>query len=114
MTSKSNGHDGTLSKLNVAIDALNIAKEVASLTPAKAVFGSVSVLLTMIRYIVSFSAAMDFWLTFIQDSMANRQDYVELGLNCAAVCQALDRGLNRRQLDELSESVQEAIKQLIM
>ena len=41
--------DGTLSSLNMAIDGLIIAKEVASVTPAKAVFGSVAVLLTMIR-----------------------------------------------------------------
>jgi hypothetical protein len=43
--------------------------------------------------------------------MANEQDYVELGLNCAAVCKALDRGLNGRQLDELGQPVLEAIKQ---
>ena len=43
------GRDSTLSALNVAIEVLNIAKEVSSATPAKAVFGSVSVLLTMIR-----------------------------------------------------------------
>ena len=35
--------------LNVAIEAMNLAKEISSVTPAKAVFGSVSVLLTMIR-----------------------------------------------------------------
>jgi len=44
--------DGALSSLNVAIEGLNLAKELSSITPAKAVFGSVSVLLTMIR--VSF------------------------------------------------------------
>jgi len=37
------------SSLNVAIEAMNLAKEVSSITPAKAVFGTVSVLLTMIR-----------------------------------------------------------------
>ena len=41
--------DGLLSSLNVAIDALNLAKEISSATPAKAVFGSVSALLTIIR-----------------------------------------------------------------
>jgi hypothetical protein len=35
--------------LNVAIEAMNLAKEVSSMTPAKPVFGSVSALLTMIR-----------------------------------------------------------------
>ena len=40
------------------------------------------------------------------------QDYVELGLTCADVCTALDRGLNGKRLDELSNSVCEAINQL--
>jgi len=40
--------DDALSLLNVAIEAMNLAKEVSSFTPAKAVFGSVSALLTMI------------------------------------------------------------------
>ena len=35
--------------LNMTIEALNLAKEISSVTPAKAVFGSVSVLLTMIK-----------------------------------------------------------------
>ena len=41
--------ENTLSLLNVAIDALDLAKEVSSVTPAKAIFGSVSALLSMIR-----------------------------------------------------------------
>ena len=43
------GDDGALSMLNVAIEALNLAKEISSITPAKAVFDSASVLLTTIR-----------------------------------------------------------------
>jgi len=38
-----------LSSLDVAIETLNLAKEIASVTPAGAVFGSVSVMLTMIK-----------------------------------------------------------------
>ena len=41
--------DNVLSLLNVSIEAMNLAKEVSSVTPAKAVFGSVGVLLAMIR-----------------------------------------------------------------
>ena len=44
--------DNILSSLNAAIDALNIAGGVSDIIPAKAVFGTVSVVLTMIR--VSF------------------------------------------------------------
>ena len=46
---QSQWHDGALSKLNVAIEALNRTKEVLSVTPAKPVFDSVRVLLTVIR-----------------------------------------------------------------
>ena len=44
--------------------------------------------------------------------MANRSDYVELGLACADVCKALDRGMNGKKLDDLNQSVCEAINQL--
>ena len=44
--------------------------------------------------------------------MINEIDYVELGLACADVCRALDRGMNGRRVDELSQSVFEAIGQL--
>ena len=44
--------------------------------------------------------------------MVDREDYVKLGLACADVCRALDRGLNGRQADQLSRSVYEAIEQL--
>ena len=50
------GRDRSISALNVTIEALNLAKEVSSITPAKAAFGSVSVLLTMIKvcYLLSY------------------------------------------------------------
>ena len=51
-------------------------------------------------------------LTPVQDSMANKLDYVELGLECADICRVLDRGLNGRKLDELGRSVCDAINQL--
>ena len=46
--------------------------------------------------------------------MANQMDYVELGLACVDVCTALDRGLGGKKLNDLSSSVCEAIKQLMM
>ena len=47
--------DNVRSLLNAAIEAMNLAKEISSATPAKAVFGSVGVLLTMImvRFLLS-------------------------------------------------------------
>lgn len=46
--------------------------------------------------------------------MANKSDYVDLGLACADVCSALDRGMNGMKLDDLDQSVREAINQLTM
>jgi len=102
---------GTLSSLNVAIQTLNLAKEISSVTPAKAVFGSVSVLLTMIR--VRFLPAIR-CSEFIrsQDSMENELEYVELGLSCADICKSPDRGMHGRRLEDFSRSVSDAINQL--
>lgn len=41
--------DNLLSSLTVAAATLNLAKEVSSIAPAKAVFGPVSIILTMIN-----------------------------------------------------------------
>ena len=48
----------------------------------------------------------------IQDSMINEADCVDLGIACADVCIALDRGANGKRLNELNNSVCEAIGQL--
>lgn len=44
--------------------------------------------------------------------MANKEDCVNLGLACADVCKALDRGMDGRRMDELSQPVFGAIEQL--
>ena len=44
--------------------------------------------------------------------MINKRDYVELGLVCAKVCTVLERGLEGKELDDLSQSVCEAIGRL--
>ena len=43
--------------------------------------------------------------------MINEVDYVELGLVCAHVCEALDRGTNTSRVDQLGQSVLRAIEQ---
>jgi hypothetical protein len=52
------GRDGAISALNLAIDGFSLAKEISSATPAKAVFGSVSILLGMIK-VTSFLLCRD-------------------------------------------------------
>jgi len=108
------GRDGVLSSLDVAIDGLNLAKEISSITPAKVVFGSVAILLTMIRvsFLLFHEGMLHGRLTHNQDSMANEADYIELGLSCADICRALERGMNGKKLSNLSKSVCEAVNQL--
>jgi len=45
--------------------------------------------------------------------MINEVDYAELGLACAGVCTALNRGLEGKSLDDLNGSVVEAINELM-
>jgi len=106
------GRDNTYSSLSVTIEALNLAKDVCGITPAKIAFGSVSALLTMIRVRFFQFCDNEPRVHMYQDSMINERDYVELGLSCADICTALDRGLNGRRMNELNQSVFEAIQQL--
>jgi len=106
-----NGQDGALSSLSTAIDALNLAKSSASITPAKAAFDSTSVLLTTIVVGSFLPTLVDCWLMYT-GSMINEVDYVEPGLACAGVCEALDRGINGRRVNQLSQSVLTAIEKL--
>ena len=50
----------------------------------------------------------------MQDSMASKADYVEIGFTCADACEALDRGMNTRQADQLNQSVLQAIENLTL
>jgi len=49
------GRESAVSLLNAAIEAMNLAEKISSITPAKAAFGTVSVLLTMIKVCSLFS-----------------------------------------------------------
>ena len=44
--------------------------------------------------------------------MSKKQDFVDLGLYCADVCEALDRGLDGKRSNELSKPVHKAIGKL--
>ena len=44
--------------------------------------------------------------------MINEMDYVELGLTCADICNALGQGMEGRPLDNLGQSVFNAITKL--
>ena len=44
--------------------------------------------------------------------MANKSDYVDLGLTCVDVCKALHEGMDGKELDELKPPVRKAIEKL--
>ena len=93
--------DAALSRLDVAIEVLNVAKEISGIAPIQAALGSLGGLLTVIRVrslLLRGGRAFDFM--FVQDTMASEQGYVELGLSCADICQALDRGTEAKKSDE--------------
>ena len=46
--------------------------------------------------------------------MVNELGYVELGLSCADVCRVLERGVNGKTPDELSQLVYNGINQLTL
>ena len=106
------GRGKVIPALNTAIDVLNLAKDATSTTSVNPVFGSVATLLTMIRVSSLLFAMRHSRLTRSQDTMANEQDYVDLGLSCADICKALERGMGGKTLDDLSKSVCDAISQL--
>jgi len=70
--------NNVVSSLDVAIEALNLAEKLSSVTPAKAVFSSVSALLAMIR--VGF-------LLFC-DVMFQVHKWLGIGGQRAGVCRA--------------------------
>jgi hypothetical protein len=98
-------------KLDVALLFLSGAKDSCAFAPTQIALGTACVLLTMIRVrsLLSFDSLR---LTITQDTMGNKQDFVDLGLFCVKVCEALDRGLKERGSNDLNESVHKAIAQL--
>ena len=106
------GRDGALSTLDALIQVLSFAKDSCDIPPAQIALGSAVVLLTMIRVRPPLIDEDKLLTYIVQDTVANDQDYVDLGRACGEVCQALDRGVDGRRLDELSRSVLGAIGQL--
>ena len=105
--------DGDLSALNAAIGALDLKRNNSGVKPAKDAFGSASFLLATIK--VRSSPPNTCWPIAhrsTQDSVIKHGDCVKLGLTCAEVCEALDKGINGRQQGELSPSALETIERL--
>ena len=99
-------------KLDTAIQDVNLARDTCDVLPARVAFDSVGTLLTMMEVLPLLFRDDELQFTLIQGFTITTQDYVELGIYCADVCKALDRGLDGRRLDDLSPSALGAIQQL--
>ncbi|KAF9792078.1 hypothetical protein BJ322DRAFT_1215331 [Thelephora terrestris] len=106
------GRDDVLSKLGAGIETLSLAKDTSSVAPVRAIFESVTDLLKTIGVCSLLSHATTFLFTLDQEPMFNQQGYIELGLNCAEICGALDRGTKGKRTKDISRPVHEAINQL--
>ena len=106
---QSKGRDVVLTTLNIFIQTLSIAKDACGVPPAQVALSSACVLLTMIQVSFPYYARPMLRLTLIQDTMANDQDYVEIGQVCGEVCEALYQRLKGRRSDELNKPVLGAI-----
>jgi len=91
---------------------LDIAEKVSSVTPAKAAFTIVKEILTMVKVHFLLFSVDGSWAEAQVGHHDERRRLRGLGLTCASVCAALDRGLSGKRLAELNTSVREAIKQL--
>ena len=106
--------NGVLSTLDVGIETLDFARESSSIAPAKTAFELVGVLLKTIK--VGFfpsDVRTNFRLILDQEPMVNQQDYIALGLSCAEICEALDRGTRGKRIEDLNQPVHQAINQLM-
>ena len=65
------GRENAVSLLNAAIDVINLAENLSSITPAKAVFGTVNVLLTMIK--VYFHLCDEMFYTHMQSGFYDQR-----------------------------------------
>ena len=105
--------DGALPSLNAAINTLDIAKDKTSVKPVKDVFSSAGILLNTIRVsLIPTNVSRLPADVSTQDSMIKDADCVELGLTCADVCQVLDRRINGRRQEQISQSALQTIERL--
>jgi len=51
-------------------------------------------------------------LTGNQNFTTNEQECIKLGLSCADICTALERGMDGKKLEDLSQPMFEAVQQL--
>jgi hypothetical protein len=101
-----------LQGLNTAIQFLGPAGTSCGFPPAQAALGSACALLGMIkvRCLLVFDTSP--WFTIIQDTMANKYDFLDLAQLCVEVCKALEKASNGKERDQLRGTVPDAIERL--
>ena len=106
--------EGVISALDVVIIAVNLSRVVLGVSlPAEPVFRAVCALLTKLR--VCFLLRMIYlMLTCIQDVVVDQMEDIELELECADNCRAIDRVVKGKALDYLGQPVRDAVNQFMV
>ena len=99
--------DDGLLHLCLMIEHINLSKSEIS-GPLEVFFSSTNTLLTMIR-VSSFYSATSSKFTYSQDSMAHERDYIELGLSCGGICDALERWVRQEGLNDTVRNVMDQL-----
>ena len=105
------GHNVILSTLNVVIQGSNLVKDAGGTPPVQALGPASTIPATSLVYF-PLLLKLNFRLVFIQHTMANDQNYIELGQACTDACHALYWELKGRQLNALNQPVLHAIRGL--
>lgn len=104
--------EAALTALDGSTKALDAAKDMCGVPSAKIALASAFILLTTIKAGYHLFLGGELLTHASQENMNKKDNYINLGLSCADVCGALDRGLNGGKSDKLSEPVQKAIEKL--
>ena len=102
--------DLALIALDGAIVVMDLAEKGSNIPPAKAIFGTVGIILATIK--VRLLLFNDNFPIFTHNQDSEVHEHVELGLFCTDICEELDRCLFGRKMDELTKSVCDAMDRL--
>ena len=109
---QSKRRNAVASVLDMFIQTLNDSKGSRGVPPAQAALESTCTLLTTMKMGSTSFLSGELVAHSTQRTTGKRDDFVDLGLSCADVCEALDRALDGKRSDDLSEPACKAIEKL--
>ena len=96
--------EAALSELYKLIEHMHLPKRSSNAALLSPFFSTIVSLLMMIRVSCLYSATSSKF-TYSQDSMAHEKDYIMLGCFWGGVCNALERRVDEKGLDDTARNV---------